>query len=257
MATAFTIGSAVGSAIGEAVRAFSSSKNESNAQTVYDPYASLFEKRLTSNLWKEDTNWYNNKIVSSAYQRARQSLENAGYNPLMALQYGGLYDQAPTVGGSATKASSRDISSAKSFDRAIPTEIDNAKADTTLKYAQTDYTNALSTSEGIKQIGYQTDNAIKESEKIIANSNASYQEKRNAIEIKNIASQTKKNIAEIGLINTQKTLNSAYEKETREKINNTILERRNIKNMPIHRAEKRYTQLIGPIKWGYEMEGDY
>lgn len=189
--------------------AFNKSENES--QNNWNPYASIAQAAINSTQWRGDTKWYNDNIVAHSYKRARESLQEAGYNPLMALQYGGLYDQAPINGAPQTKSSAHEISNGYSISRMTDTQVDNTKADTMLKGAQTDYTSALATSEGIKQIGYQTDNLIKESEKVIADSNAKYRDKKNAYEIKSMATQIEKNIAEIGLIDTQKKVNSAQE----------------------------------------------
>jgi len=239
------IGQAVGGAAVGGIKSLASGNNVSESRTVYDPMADIFSKGIDSQYWRADTKWYNDNIVSSAYARARNSLEDAGYNPLMALQNGGLYDSAPMASGMATKSSAKDISSNKSIDMLTNAETANTWADTDLKSAQ-------AVTEGFKQDNLAIETEIGKIDKELRKGDLKYQERE---KLTNMKYQLE--TAHASLINayangitakSNQKLNSAKEMEARANAQYTL-------NKPIQTQKhgggaKVY---LGPASAGWDV----
>lgn len=102
----------------------SSGLNRDDTKWMYDQQ---------STQWRANTTWYNR----NGYSLLREGLEKAGYNPLMALGREPL--DGATVSGSAVTSSekSRAIDLPQSIRQALSV-VENTKADTALKFAQTE-----------------------------------------------------------------------------------------------------------------------
>ncbi len=115
---------------------FSFGFSKNNAQVGLNREDTDWLYQRQSDRWRANTEWFN----QNGYTQLRQGLENAGYNPLMAL------GATPMSGATVSGAVMDERSNASSFNtqglplgvQAFKAQMRNVNADTTLKNAQTE-----------------------------------------------------------------------------------------------------------------------
>lgn len=145
-----------------------------------------------ANLWKDNTKWYNENILAHAYKLTRSSLEEAGYNPLMALNNGALTGQGPMPNAIATQNEKT-----TTIGRLASAQESNIRADTLLKKAQEQETmssaklkNQMKETEIMKTNLTYTQNEISKVEREIQQGNLNWQEREKQINYRNMLINT-------------------------------------------------------------------
>lgn len=167
---------------------FGYSSNKSNTKSVLDKEDTAWLYQQQSDQWRANTEWYNDK----GYSMLRAGLEKAGYNPLLAL--GAQPLNGATVQGSAMTTTGE--TNATSFNGTMPismsayrAQMDNMRADTLLKHAQTDETYSRS--------------GLENSQRVLADKDIPYRSRRNALEVIGMEIENDKKQAEIRKIEAE------------------------------------------------------
>lgn len=152
-----------------------------------------------ADLWKENTAWYNDNVIAHAYKTTRNSLEEAGYNPLMALSNGAMYDQ-----GAMPNASANSSAKGISMNQLVGSQIANTNADTMLKGAQTEQatssSNLLNQQRETEYFNTQIKEIQKRQEEIrekLLDKDLSWKDRLNYAEMLNKLKQTQKDYVEM------------------------------------------------------------